>query len=103
MAWRQPALAHHVLVHRLPHHPVSCTLAVRKRRGKTVVGREAEWEYLLGEAPTRWNPEQGLMRESTQNVGVYAVSALERLWSCQTAEGMPGDCAQARADGSQPF
>lgn len=42
---------------------------VRKRRGKSTLGREHEWEYLMGEAPTRWNPEQGLMKESSQNVG----------------------------------
>lgn len=42
-------------------------LLVRKRRGKTVLGREAEWEYLVGDAPTRWDPQQGLLKESTQN------------------------------------
>jgi hypothetical protein len=42
--------------------------AVRKRRSKTTTGREADWEYLVGSAPARFNPEQGLLVESSQNV-----------------------------------
>ncbi|KAG1666950.1 hypothetical protein FOA52_004233 [Chlamydomonas sp. UWO 241] len=42
-------------------------LLVRKRRGKTVLGRQANWEYLVGDAPEPWNPEGSTMRESSQN------------------------------------
>eukprot|EP00798_Chlamydomonas_sp_ICE-L_P025073 gene25073-10725_t len=42
-------------------------LLVRKKRGKTTLGREAEWEYLVGDAPIRWDPLQGIMKESSQN------------------------------------
>jgi len=42
-------------------------LVERKRRGKTVLGRQADWEYLIGEPPARWNQEQGTLKESSQN------------------------------------
>lgn len=42
-------------------------LVVRKRRGKTVLGRQAEWEYLVGDAPVKWNPEGGTLKESGDN------------------------------------
>mmetsp|Transcript_43395 Transcript_43395/g.130146 ORF Transcript_43395/g.130146 Transcript_43395/m.130146 type:complete len:195 (-) Transcript_43395:285-869(-) len=42
-------------------------LLVRKRRGKTVLGRQADWEYLVGDAPQRFDPEGSSLRESSQN------------------------------------
>lgn len=70
---RQPHPAHHsrqpVALMGTPAHPTNQPRAVRKRRGKSTVGKEGEWEYLVGEAPARWNPEAGLLRESGANVG----------------------------------
>uniref|UniRef100_A0A7S3QP37 Protein DPCD n=1 Tax=Dunaliella tertiolecta TaxID=3047 RepID=A0A7S3QP37_DUNTE len=42
-------------------------LLVRKRREKSTLGKDSPWEYLVGEAPLRWNAEQGLLKESSQN------------------------------------
>ncbi|MEW5317608.1 MAG: hypothetical protein WDW38_008892 [Sanguina aurantia] len=42
-------------------------LMVRKRRVKTTLGGEGAWEFMIGEPPVRWNPEQGTMQESSQN------------------------------------
>ncbi|GAX74324.1 hypothetical protein CEUSTIGMA_g1773.t1 [Chlamydomonas eustigma] len=42
-------------------------LLERRRRGKTVLGRQADWEYLIGESPMKWNPEGGTLKESHEN------------------------------------
>lgn len=50
-------------------------LTVRKRRGKTVLGRQADWEVLYGDEdglgtssnPARWNPDANPLKESSQN------------------------------------
>ena len=31
-------------------------LLLRKRRGRTVLGKDEEWEYLTGEAPRTFSP-----------------------------------------------
>jgi hypothetical protein len=49
--------------------------AVRKRRGKTVLGRQADWEVLYGDedglgasnSAARWNPDANPLKESSQN------------------------------------
>ncbi|KAK3270352.1 hypothetical protein CYMTET_21250 [Cymbomonas tetramitiformis] len=42
-------------------------LLVRKRRTRTVLGKENDWEYIVGDAPQTFNPDSTLMKESTQN------------------------------------
>ncbi|KAJ1628055.1 DPCD-like protein [Pavlovales sp. CCMP2436] len=42
-------------------------LVVRKRRGKTVLGRELEWAYEVGAAPARLTIANDTMRESGAN------------------------------------
>jgi len=42
-------------------------LLERRRCGKTVLGRQAEWEYLVGEAPVKWSPEGGTLKEIHEN------------------------------------
>mmetsp|Transcript_45160 Transcript_45160/g.118506 ORF Transcript_45160/g.118506 Transcript_45160/m.118506 type:complete len:202 (-) Transcript_45160:274-879(-) len=40
---------------------------VRKRRSKTVLGAEGEWEYEVGEAPARTTIEGDMLRPSSSN------------------------------------
>ena len=42
-------------------------LVVRKKRSKTVLGKESEWEYLVGEPPRLFNSDTGTLIESTAN------------------------------------
>ena len=42
-------------------------LIVRKRRGKTVLGKEEEWVFEVGEPPARVTIEGDLMRVSSSN------------------------------------
>lgn len=42
-------------------------LLVRKRKTKTVLGRESEWVFEVGEAPKRITIEGDMMRESNAN------------------------------------
>lgn len=39
-------------------------LLVRSRRSRTVLGKDQEWEYLVGEPPRRFNPEGSLLVEN---------------------------------------
>ena len=42
-------------------------LLLRKRRGRTVLGKDEEWEYLTGEAPRTFSPDVGILAESSVN------------------------------------
>merc|ERR1719231_1183700 len=42
-------------------------LLVRKRRSKTVLGKDGEWVYEVGEAPARATIEGDLLRPSSSN------------------------------------
>ena len=42
-------------------------LLVRMRRSKTVLGKDSEWEYLVGEPPRRFNADTATLVESTAN------------------------------------
>ena len=42
-------------------------LLVRMRRSKTVLGKDNEWEYLVGDAPRQFNPDTATIMESTAN------------------------------------
>lgn len=51
--------------------PAACLAlrcAVRKRRAKATLGSFGPWEFLTGEPVQRWNPDQGILNESTANV-----------------------------------
>jgi hypothetical protein len=40
---------------------------VRKRRGRTVLGKESPWVFEVGIAPQQFNPETGSLGENTNN------------------------------------
>merc|ERR1711998_340031 len=42
-------------------------LLVRKRRSKTVLGKEGEWIFEVGEAPARVTIDGDMLRESSNN------------------------------------
>ena len=42
-------------------------LLVRKRRSKTVLGKDSEWEYLVGEPPRMFSADTGTLIESGAN------------------------------------
>lgn len=42
-------------------------LLLRKRRGRTVLGKDETWEYLVGEAPRTFSPDMGILAESSVN------------------------------------
>ena len=42
-------------------------LLLRKRRGRTVLGKDEAWEYLVGEAPRTFSPDMGILAESSGN------------------------------------
>lgn len=42
-------------------------LMVRKRRSKTVLGKDSEWEFLVGEAPRMFSADTGTLIESSAN------------------------------------
>jgi hypothetical protein len=42
-------------------------LLVRRRRGRTTLGKDTPWEYLVGEAPRTFAPDTGTLIESGAN------------------------------------
>ncbi len=41
-----------------------------------MLGKLAEWEYLVGEPPVKWSPEAGTLKESSVNVSVQCAPFL---------------------------
>ncbi len=72
--------------------PLRCarTSTVRKRRTKTKLGGEGQWEYLVGDAPRRMNPNAGAIRESSSNVSA-AAGSIDARDACRSSAAVSSE------------